>query len=76
MEHASGMAASQVRSVRFCLDFTGSGARVKSGRLEAFSEGVIALIITIMALELKTRPGATRDALVPLTPVLPLTPVF
>jgi uncharacterized membrane protein len=37
--------------------------------LEAFSDGVIAIIITIMVLELKTPHGATLDALVPLTPV-------
>ena len=40
------------------------------GRLEAFSDGVIAIIITIMVLELKVAHGATFDALVPLLPVL------
>ena len=40
------------------------------GRLEAFSDGVIAIIITIMVLELKVPHGATLDALVPLLPVL------
>ncbi len=33
------------------------------GRLEAFSDGVIAIIITIMVLELKAPPGAGFDAL-------------
>ncbi len=39
------------------------------GRLEAFSDGVIAIIITIMALELKTPHGADWAALRPLIPV-------
>ena len=40
------------------------------GRLEAFSDGVIAIIITIMVLELKVPHGATFDTLLPLAPVL------
>ncbi|NJO78854.1 MAG: DUF1211 domain-containing protein [Cyanobacteria bacterium RM1_2_2] len=39
------------------------------GRLEAFSDGVIAIIITIMVLELKVPDGATLEALQPLFPV-------
>jgi uncharacterized membrane protein len=39
------------------------------GRLEAFSDGVIAVIITIMVLELKVPHGAGMEALVPLLPV-------
>jgi uncharacterized membrane protein len=39
------------------------------GRLEAFSDGVIAILITIMVLELKIPAGATREALAPLMPV-------
>jgi len=39
------------------------------GRLEAFSDGVIAIIITIMVLELKVPHGAGIAALVPLAPV-------
>lgn len=40
-----------------------------TGRLEAFSDGVIAIIITIMVLELKVPHGADIDALTPLLPV-------
>ncbi len=39
-------------------------------RLEAFSDGVIAIIITIMVLELKVPHNPTLEALVPLGPVL------
>ncbi len=39
------------------------------GRLEAFSDGVIAILITIMVLELKVPHGAEWDALRPLLPV-------
>jgi uncharacterized membrane protein len=39
------------------------------GRLEAFSDGVIAIIITIMVLELKIPHGESFDALKPLLPV-------
>jgi uncharacterized membrane protein len=38
------------------------------GRLEAFSDGVVAIIITIMVLELKVPQGADLDALRPLLP--------
>jgi uncharacterized membrane protein len=38
------------------------------GRLEAFSDGVIAIIITIMVLELKVPHGETLDVLAPLWP--------
>ncbi|MCC6260644.1 MAG: DUF1211 domain-containing protein, partial [Anaerolineales bacterium] len=38
------------------------------GRLEAFSDGVIAIIITIMVLELKTPTDNTLAALAPLIP--------
>jgi TMEM175 potassium channel family protein len=41
-----------------------------TNRLEAFSDGVIAIIITIMVLELKVPHGATLDTLAPLLPVL------
>ncbi|MBD2597074.1 DUF1211 domain-containing protein [Nostoc spongiaeforme FACHB-130] len=39
------------------------------GRLEAFSDGVIAIIITIMVLELKVPHGAEIGALRPLIPI-------
>jgi uncharacterized membrane protein len=42
---------------------------VGRGRLEAFSDGVIAIIITIMVLELTVPHGDTIEALVPLAPV-------
>jgi uncharacterized membrane protein len=40
------------------------------GRLEAFSDGVIAIIITIMVLELRPPAGASLQALLPLIPSL------
>ncbi|MGA9405565.1 MAG: TMEM175 family protein [Bacteroidota bacterium] len=40
------------------------------GRLEAFSDGVIAIIITIMVLELKIPHGANLSALFPLAPIV------
>ena len=39
------------------------------GRLEAFSDGVLAIILTIMVLDLKVPRGASVDALIPLWPV-------
>jgi uncharacterized membrane protein len=39
------------------------------GRLEAFSDGVIAILITILVLELKVPHGGTLDALAPILPV-------
>jgi uncharacterized membrane protein len=39
------------------------------GRMEAFSDGVIAIIITVMVLELRVPNEATAGALVPLLPV-------
>jgi uncharacterized membrane protein len=43
---------------------------MNKSRLEAFSDGVLAIIITIMVLELKVPAGAGFDALRPLAPVL------
>jgi uncharacterized membrane protein len=42
---------------------------MNKSRLEAFSDGVIAIIITIMVLELKVPHGAGLDVLRPLLPV-------
>jgi uncharacterized membrane protein len=42
---------------------------MEKNRLEAFSDGVLAIIITIMVLELKTPLGADFAALKPLLPV-------
>lgn len=43
---------------------------MNEGRLEAFSDGVIAIIITIMVLEIKLPHGnADFNALLPLLPV-------
>ncbi len=42
---------------------------MKKGRLEAFSDGVIAILITIMVLELKIPHGTDWEALRPLLPV-------
>lgn len=42
---------------------------MEKGRLEAFSDGVIAIIITIMVLELKVPHGTDLEALRPLVPV-------
>lgn len=42
---------------------------MRKGRLEAFSDGVIAILITIMVLELKIPHGTDWEALRPLLPV-------
>jgi uncharacterized membrane protein len=42
---------------------------MSKGRLEAFSDGVIAILITIMVLELKVPEGADLHALRPMVPV-------
>jgi uncharacterized membrane protein len=43
---------------------------MSKGRLEAFSDGVLAVVITIMVLELKSPHGTSLTALRPLVPVL------
>ena len=43
---------------------------MNKGRLEAFSDGVLAVIITIMVLEMKSPQGANPAALTPLIPIL------
>ena len=42
---------------------------MNKGRLEAFSDGVIAILITIMVLELKIPQGTDLEALRPLLPI-------
>jgi len=42
---------------------------MRTGRLEAFSDGVLAIIITIMVLEMRAPLGADLAALAPLLPV-------
>jgi uncharacterized membrane protein len=46
------------------------GASLKTSRLEAFSDGVIAVIITIMVLELKVPRVGTPEALLAVAPSL------
>ncbi|HEX7285752.1 MAG TPA: TMEM175 family protein [Candidatus Angelobacter sp.] len=43
---------------------------MSKGRMEAFSDGVLAVIITIMVLEMKTPHGTSLAALEPVIPVL------
>ena len=42
---------------------------MSKGRLEAFSDGVIAILITIMVLELRPSIGTDLAALLPLIPI-------
>ena len=44
---------------------------VGKGRIEAFSDGVFAIIITIMVLELRAPAGEDPGALLPLLPTMP-----
>ena len=61
----------QLRSVRPLPEatMTARNTHMGKGRLEAFSDGVIAILITIMVLELKVPHGPGLDALTPLWPV-------
>jgi uncharacterized membrane protein len=43
---------------------------MSKGRMEAFSDGVIAILITIMVLDMKVPQGADSDALQPLVPIV------
>jgi uncharacterized membrane protein len=43
--------------------------KISTNRLEAFSDGVIAIIITITVLELKIPLGDTKEVLLPLIPL-------
>jgi uncharacterized membrane protein len=49
--------------------FTGYHRGMQKNRLEAFSDGVLAIIITIMVLELRIPQGSSFSALTPLIPV-------
>ncbi len=42
---------------------------MRTGRLEAFSDGVIAIIITIMVLEMKVPHGDSPNDLLPVLPI-------
>jgi len=46
-----------------------ANSKIGKGRLEAFSDGVIAILITIMVLELKVPHDPDMAALIPLMPV-------
>jgi uncharacterized membrane protein len=52
-----------------CLKSLSKLPAMHKNRLEAFSDGVIAIIITIMVLELKAPHGGSFDTLKPLAPV-------
>jgi uncharacterized membrane protein len=52
------------------IGFAEVAERVSKGRLEAFSDGVIAILITIMVLEFKIPRGTTWEVLRPLVPEL------
>ena len=51
------------------ISFTLGRKQMGKGRLEAFSDGVIAIIITIMVLEMRAPLGAGLNDLTPLLPV-------
>src|SRR5205085_11693561 len=50
-------------------EWSKGGSAMSKGRMEAFSDGVIAIIITIMVLELKAPHGTDAAALRPLIPL-------
>jgi len=52
------------------IHVNGTWIKMGKNRLEAFSDGVLAIIITIMVLELKAPHGASVAVLIPLVPAL------
>jgi uncharacterized membrane protein len=68
MQHAATHAP-DFRYIAACGPTFGRGEAMGKGRLEAFSDGVIAVIITIMVLELKVPHGFDLPALLPSIPV-------
>jgi uncharacterized membrane protein len=52
------------------IHVNGTWIKMGKNRLEAFSDGVLAIIITIMVLELKAPHGDTVAVLIPLVPAL------
>ena len=60
-----------VKADRLGVEFFDWGCRMSKGRIEAFSDGVVAILITIMVLELKVPRGAEH-----LGDLVELWPVF
>jgi uncharacterized membrane protein len=58
----------QYRIIALCNYYLCTGVSMNKGRLEAFSDGVIAVIITIMVLEMKVPHGDRVKDLLPLMP--------
>src|SRR3989440_1375781 len=71
LRHADQSSSGRPRSRYFDggWNSTSRRRRMTKGRLEGFSDGVIAILITIMVLELKVPHGPDWDALRPLVPV-------
>jgi uncharacterized membrane protein len=52
------------------LDGSAEGCRMNKSRLEAFSDGVIAILITIMVLDLRTPTGSDLESLIAALPAI------